>query len=88
MAVSGVYRIPTQDEFTAMMGDMVNGLLQAAGRDMMPTATLTPALMGPSRALNPFRLVFGDDTAAAAKAAPLILCPQGAAAVPGAVRGA
>jgi len=71
MAVSGVYRIPTQDEFTAMMGDMVNGLLQMAGRQMMPAATLAPALLRPSRVLNPFRLVFGDDPAVAAKAAPL-----------------
>ena len=71
MAVSGVHRIPTPDEFTAMMGDMVNGLLQASGKQMMPAATLTPALLGPSRALNPFRLVFGDDPAAAANASPL-----------------
>ncbi len=71
MAVSGVYRIPTQEEFTAMTADMVNGLLQMAGRKMMPTAMLTTALLGPSRVLNPFRMVFGDDPAVAAKAAPL-----------------
>jgi acetyl esterase/lipase len=77
MAVSGVYRIPTPDEFTAMLGDMVNGLLQMAGREMMPTAMLTSALLRPSRVLNPFRLVFGDDPAAASKAAPLTYVRKG-----------
>ena len=86
MAVSGVYRIPTQDEFTAMTADMVNGLLQTAGRKMLPTAMLTSALLGPSRSLNPFRLVFGDDPAAAAKAAPLTHVHKGLPPFPGAVR--
>ena len=71
MAVCGVYRIPTPEEFTVMTADMVNGLLQTAGRRMLPTEMLLPSLTGPSRLLNPFRLVFGDDPAATAKAAPL-----------------
>ena len=71
MAVSGVYRIPTPDEFTQMTASMIHGLLQTAGRPMLPTATLLPTLTGPSRLLNPFRMVFGNDPAAAAKAAPL-----------------
>jgi acetyl esterase/lipase len=71
MAVSGVYRIPTPEEFAVMMGDMVNGLLQSTGNKMIAPATLAPIVLGPSRALNPFRLVFGDGRAAAAKASPL-----------------
>ena len=71
MAVSGVYRIPTPQEFAAMMGDMVNGLLQSTGYKMIAPATLAPYILGPSRFLNPFRLVFGGDCEAGAKASPL-----------------
>jgi acetyl esterase/lipase len=71
MSVCGVYRIPTPDEFAVMMGDMVNGLLQSTGNKMIAPATLAPYVLGPSRVLNPFRLVFGGDYGAAAKAAPL-----------------
>jgi acetyl esterase/lipase len=71
MAVSGVYRIPTPEEFAVMMGDMVNGLLQSTSNQMIAPATLAPFVLGPSRVLNPFRLVFGGDYAAAAKAGPL-----------------
>ncbi len=71
MSVCGVYRIPTPDEFAVMMGDMVNGLLQSTGNKMIAPTTLAPFVLGPSRVLNPFRLVFGDDYGAASKAAPL-----------------
>jgi len=71
MAVSGVYRIPTPEEFAVMMGDMVNGLLQSTGNKMIAPTTLAPIVLGPSRFLNPFRLVFGGDYAAAVKAGPL-----------------
>jgi arylformamidase len=71
MTVSGVYRIPTPEEFAVMMGDMVNGLLQSTANKMIAPATLAPFVLGPSRVLNPFRLVFGGDYAAAAKAGPL-----------------
>jgi acetyl esterase/lipase len=71
MAVSGVYRIPTPEEFAVMMGDMVNGLLQSTGNKMIAPTTLAPIVLGPSRVLNPFRLVFGGDYSAAVQAAPL-----------------
>jgi acetyl esterase/lipase len=71
MSVCGVYRIPTPDEFAVMMGDTINGFLQSSGRKTLAPATLAPYVLGPSRILNPFRLVFGGDYGAAAKAAPL-----------------
>jgi acetyl esterase/lipase len=70
MAVSGVYRIPTQEEFNEMLSAMVDGLLQITD-NATPVVLLAPALLGHSRALNPFRMVFGDDRAAAMDAAPL-----------------
>ena len=70
MAASGIYRIPTTDEYHAMLESTVGGLLYYSGNS--PTvAALAPALLKHGRALNPFRLVFGEDRTEAMKAAPL-----------------
>ncbi len=70
MAVSGIYRIPTQEEFNAILDSVVLGLVQASN-DSPLVAAPAPALQRQNYALNPFRLAFGEDTAAAARAAPL-----------------
>ena len=70
MAVSGIYRIPTQDEFNAILDSVVLGLVQAS-HDSPLVAALAPALRRQNYSLNPFRLAFGEDAATAAQAAPL-----------------
>ena len=70
MAVSGIYRIPTQEEFNAMLDSMVEGLIQASNNSPL-VAALAPALRRQNTTLNPFRLAFGEDGATAALAAPL-----------------
>ncbi len=70
MSVSGIYRIPTQEEFNAMLDSVVLGLMQASNNSPF-VAALAPALQRQNYNLNPFRLAFGDDNAAAQQAAPL-----------------
>lgn len=67
MAVSGVYRIPGSDEFTAMMADLVTALV-AADR---PAARPGAAALARANDMNPFRIVFGEERGARAKASPL-----------------
>ena len=70
MAVSGIYRMPTSDEFDAILESMVGGLTQWSNNAPY-MAVLGPALLRQKHALNPFRLAFGENRAAATKAAPL-----------------
>ncbi len=70
MAVSGIYRIPTQEEFNAILDSVVLGLVQASNNSPL-VAALAPALQRQNYTLNPFRLAFGEDGPAAAQAAPL-----------------
>ncbi len=70
MAVSGIYRIPSQEEFNAILDSVVLGLVQASHNAPFVTA-LAPALQRQNYTLNPFRLAFGEDSALAAQAAPL-----------------
>lgn len=70
MSASGVYRMPTAEEFHAMLESAVGGLVYYSGNS--PTAAaLAPLLLKHGRALNPFRTVFGEDHDEAMKAAPL-----------------
>src|SRR5205823_4277596 len=70
VAASGIYRVPTRDEFNVILESMVGGLLQWSNHSPTMVA-LAPALLRRRDELNPFRLVFGDDHAAAMRAAPL-----------------
>ncbi|HVS40336.1 MAG TPA: alpha/beta hydrolase [Gemmataceae bacterium] len=70
MSVSGIYCIPTQEQFNAMLDGMVKGLIQISDHSPIIVA-LAPALKRLNCNLNPFRLTFGDDNAAAQQAAPL-----------------
>jgi acetyl esterase/lipase len=69
MGVSGVYRVPTPDEFKDMMGAMLAGLAQMSGNAL--PSPLAAAMLRNSRDFNPFRVVFGDDKAAGEAASPL-----------------
>jgi acetyl esterase/lipase len=75
MAVSGIYRVPTADEFKDMMASMVAGLAQAAGDALPPP--VAAALLRHTRDLNPFRIVFGEDKAAGEAASPLTYVHKG-----------
>ena len=70
MSVSGIYRIPTQEEFNAMLDSVALGLIQASNNSPL-VAALAPALQRQNYNLNPFRLAFGEDNVAAQQAAPL-----------------
>jgi acetyl esterase/lipase len=70
LSVSGVYRVPTQEEFASMVGDMLAGLGQMTGAEGLAASPLGTFLMRNNRELNPFRMVFGDDAAGRA-ASPL-----------------
>ncbi len=70
LSVSGIYRIPTQEEFNAMLDSVVLGLTQLSNNSTL-ASLLGPALQRQNYNLNPFRLAFGDDNAAAQQAAPL-----------------
>jgi acetyl esterase/lipase len=70
MAASGIYRIPTTDEYHAMLESTVGGLVYYSGNSPAMGA-LAPMLLKHGRAMNPFRLVFGEDRDEAMKAAPI-----------------
>ncbi len=71
MVFSGVYRIPSPDEFAGLADGVLQGLLARQGLgEKLPSST-TALLLKAGHQLNPFRLVFGDDREVCRLASPL-----------------
>jgi acetyl esterase/lipase len=70
IGLSGVYRVPPPDEFQTIAKRMVEVLVGAPDSGRI-AATLTPVMMGVSKVVNPFSLVFGKDREVQDKASPI-----------------
>ena len=72
MPLSGVYRIPDGDDYGKMMDSLLRSFSRPAeGKEPATPAVAFPTLRGTGLALNPFRIVFGDDRDTRIKASPL-----------------
>jgi acetyl esterase/lipase len=71
MAVSGVYHIPSPDEFAGLADGVLQGLLMQTGLGENLAPSATALLLQAGRRINPFRLVFGDDRKVCRLASPL-----------------
>jgi acetyl esterase/lipase len=69
MSVSGVYRVPSPDDFKKMMKEIVE--IWIGGRAGRVGALVGSALVRAGEAVNPFRLVFGDDRDVQVRASPI-----------------
>jgi acetyl esterase/lipase len=70
ISVCGVYVIPTGDEFTALVADMLTDLV-AKGERRMVVRSLMGRMVRDVKDLNPFPLVFGDDPKVCGEASPV-----------------
>ncbi len=71
IAASGVYHIPSPDEFVGLAGGLLQGLLARQGLGQSLPAGATALLTQAGRQLNPFRMAFGDDPKVCRLASPL-----------------
>lgn len=69
IAVSGVYRVPSPEQFLKMLDEAI-GCLRLGPKALVPPA-LVPFLLRHAQQLNLFRKVFGEDEAVRVEASPL-----------------
>jgi len=70
IAISGIYRIPSAEEWRQMAESLVDGVIYVTG-DSAVLVALQPILVETAAILNPFQLAFGDDKEARMLASPL-----------------
>jgi acetyl esterase/lipase len=70
IAISGVYRIPTRDEYAAMADEMTEALLSLGGQST-PASMLIPSLVRTTKKFDLIKMVFGEDEKVRAQASPL-----------------
>jgi acetyl esterase/lipase len=71
VAVSGIYRIPSPNEFDYLGSRIVRLWLENAGLGGEKVGTISSAVAGAGKRLNPFRLAFGEDPEVLKQASPL-----------------
>ena len=67
VSLSGVYRVPEEEEFRAMATAAIDNLVAEDDTNSF----MRPALFAFSKRFNPFRMVFGDDPDVCKKASPI-----------------
>jgi acetyl esterase/lipase len=70
VCLSGMYRLPRDDEFKLMLAPIIRNLI-GESRDSPVARTLTPMLFVVGEKLNPFPWIFGDDPDVCKQASPL-----------------
>ncbi len=70
IAISGIYRIPTTEEWRKIAESLVGQVVQVSGHNAVVSA-LSPLMLETLYVVNPFQLAFGEDREVRMQAAPL-----------------
>jgi acetyl esterase/lipase len=70
IAISGVYRIPTREEYVEMADEMTEALVSLGGQSGS-AALLLPSLVKTTKKFDLLKMVFGEDEKVRAQASPL-----------------
>ena len=70
IAISGVYRIPTREEYVEMADEMTEVLLSLGGQST-PASLVIPSLIRTTKKFDLINMVFGEDEKVRAQASPL-----------------